>query len=67
VNHGEDSRHRRRSGVLNTIKVLLQRAGCAVEAVDHSEASLQLPGARDFDLMIVDIKIVPEDISSDRP
>jgi CheY-like chemotaxis protein len=41
--------------VLDTIKVLLERAGYAVEAVDNSEAGLQLLGARDFDLLIVDI------------
>jgi len=41
--------------VLATIKVLLERAAHAVEAVDHSRAGLQLLETRDFDLLIVDI------------
>ncbi|MGB9116606.1 response regulator [Bradyrhizobium sp.] len=41
--------------VLGTIKVLLERAAHAVEAVDNSQAGLQLLGTRQFDLLIVDI------------
>jgi CheY-like chemotaxis protein len=41
--------------VLAAIKALLERAGHAVEAVDHSRAGLQLLETRDFDLLIVDI------------
>lgn len=41
--------------VLSTIRMLLERAAHAVEAVDNSEAGLQLLGTKDFDLLIVDI------------
>ena len=41
--------------VLTTIKVLLERAAHAVEAVDNSRVGLQLLEARDFDLLVVDI------------
>jgi DNA-binding NtrC family response regulator len=41
--------------VLATIKVLLERAAHAVEAVDNSPTGLQLLEARSFDLLIVDI------------
>src|SRR5579862_2730606 len=41
--------------VLATIKILLERAGHAVEAVDNSRNGLQLIEARSFDLLIVDI------------
>src|SRR5579864_4628114 len=41
--------------VLATIKILLERAGHAVEAVDNSRIGLQLIEARSFDLLIVDI------------
>jgi CheY-like chemotaxis protein len=41
--------------VLATIKVLLERAAHTVEAVDNGPAGLKLLGARDFDLLIVDI------------
>jgi len=41
--------------VLATIKVLLERAAHAVEAVDNSRDGLQLIETRGFDLLIVDI------------
>jgi CheY-like chemotaxis protein len=41
--------------VLAAIKVLLERAAHAVEAVDRSRAGLQLLESRDLDLLIVDI------------
>jgi DNA-binding NtrC family response regulator len=41
--------------VLATIKILLERASHAVEAVDNSHTGLQLIEARCFDLLIVDI------------
>ena len=41
--------------VLATIRILLERAGHAVEAVDSSRAGLQLLDAQSFDLLIVDI------------
>jgi CheY-like chemotaxis protein len=41
--------------VLSTIRLLLERATHAVEAVDNSQAGLQLLGTKDFDLLIVDI------------
>ena len=41
--------------VLATIKILLERAGHAIEAVDNSRAGLQLLEAQGFDLLIVDI------------
>lgn len=41
--------------VLATIKVLLERAAHAVEAVDNSRKGLQLLETRSFDLLIVDI------------
>lgn len=41
--------------VLATIKILLERAGHAVEAVDNSRTGLQLLEAQGFDLLIVDI------------
>ena len=41
--------------VLATIKVLLERAAHAVEAVDNSRNGLQLLETRSFDLLIVDI------------
>jgi DNA-binding NtrC family response regulator len=41
--------------VLATIKILLERAGHAVEGVDNSRTGLQLLGAQSFDLLIVDI------------
>ena len=41
--------------VLATVKLLLERAGHAVEAVDNSRTGLQLLEARSFDLLIVDI------------
>jgi CheY-like chemotaxis protein len=41
--------------VLSTIGLLLERATHAVEAVDNSQAGLQLLGTKDFDLLIVDI------------
>jgi CheY-like chemotaxis protein len=41
--------------VLATIKVLLERAEHAVEAVDNSHAGLQLLEQRSFDLLIADI------------
>lgn len=40
--------------VLGTIKLLLERAAHAVEAVDNSQAGLQLLGCREYDLLIVD-------------
>lgn len=41
--------------VLATIRILLERAAHAVEAVDSSRTGLQLLEARSFDLLIVDI------------
>lgn len=41
--------------VLATIKILLERAGHAVEGVDNSRTGLRLLGAQSFDLLIVDI------------
>src|ERR1700747_1223060 len=41
--------------VLATIKVLLERAAHAVEAVDNSRDGLQLIETRSFDLLICDI------------
>jgi DNA-binding NtrC family response regulator len=41
--------------VLATIKVLLERAAHAVDAVDSSRIGLQLLETRNFDLLIVDI------------
>ena len=41
--------------VLATVKILLERAGHTVEAVDNSRNGLKLLEARDFDLLIVDI------------
>ncbi len=41
--------------VLATIKILLERAGHAVEGVDNSRTGLQLLGAQSFDLLIVDV------------
>ena len=41
--------------VLATVKILLERAAHAVEAVDNSRTGLQLIEARSFDLLIVDI------------
>src|ERR1700676_2452969 len=41
--------------VLATVKILLERAAHAVEAVDNSHTGLQLLEARKFDLLIVDI------------
>jgi DNA-binding NtrC family response regulator len=41
--------------VLATVKILLERAAHAVEAVDSSRTGLQLLEARSFDLLIVDI------------
>src|SRR5579871_592637 len=41
--------------VLATIKILLERAGHAVEAVDNSRTGLQFIEAQAFDLLIVDI------------
>jgi CheY-like chemotaxis protein len=41
--------------VLATIKLLLERAAHAVEAVDDSLSGLQLLETRSFDLLIVDI------------
>ena len=41
--------------VLSTIKLLLERAAHAVEAVDHGQAGLGLLETRPFDLLIVDI------------
>jgi CheY-like chemotaxis protein len=41
--------------VLSTIRLLLERATHAVEAVENSHAGLQLLATKDFDLLIVDI------------
>ena len=41
--------------VLATVKILLERAAHAVEAVDNSRTGLQLLRARSFELLIVDI------------
>ena len=41
--------------VLATIKMLLERGGHAIEAVDNSRAGLKLLEIRPFDLLIVDI------------
>jgi CheY-like chemotaxis protein len=41
--------------VLSTIKLLLERAAHAVEAVDNSQAGLRLLEIQRFDLLIVDI------------
>jgi DNA-binding response OmpR family regulator len=41
--------------VLATIKILLERAAHAVEAVDNSRVGLQLVERQSFDLLIVDI------------
>jgi DNA-binding NtrC family response regulator len=41
--------------VLATIKILLERAAHAVEAVDNSRTGLQLVERQNFDLLIVDI------------
>jgi DNA-binding NtrC family response regulator len=41
--------------VLATVKILLERAAHAVEAVDNSRTGLQRLEARSFDLLIVDI------------
>jgi CheY-like chemotaxis protein len=41
--------------VLATIKMLLERAGHSIEAVDNSRAGLKLLETRPFDLLIVDI------------
>jgi CheY-like chemotaxis protein len=41
--------------VLSTVKLLLERAAHAVEAVDNSQAGLRLLEAQEFDLLIVDI------------
>jgi CheY-like chemotaxis protein len=41
--------------VLSTIKLLLERAAHAVEAVDNSQAGLRLLETQRFDLLIVDI------------
>jgi CheY-like chemotaxis protein len=41
--------------VLSTIKLLLERAAHAVEAVDNSLAGFQLLETQNFDLLIVDI------------
>jgi CheY-like chemotaxis protein len=41
--------------VLATIKILLERATHAIEAVDNSHAGLKLLETRAFDLLIVDI------------
>ena len=41
--------------VLSTVKLLLERALHAVEAVDNSQAGLRLLETRRFDLLIVDI------------
>src|SRR5579871_5689334 len=43
------------SAVLATIKMLLERAGHSIEAVDNSRAGLKLLDSRPFDLLIVDI------------
>ena len=41
--------------VLATIKMLLERAGHSIDAVDNSRAGLKLLEAQPFDLLIVDI------------
>jgi CheY-like chemotaxis protein len=41
--------------VLGTVKLLLERAAHAVEAVDNSRAGLRLLESRGFDLLVVDI------------
>jgi DNA-binding NtrC family response regulator len=41
--------------VLSTIKILLERAAHAVEAVDNSRAGFRLLEAQRFDLLVVDI------------
>jgi CheY-like chemotaxis protein len=41
--------------VLSTIKLLLERAAHAVEAVDNSQGGLRLLETQRFDLLIVDI------------
>jgi CheY-like chemotaxis protein len=41
--------------VLSTVKLLLERAAHAVEAVDNSQAGLRLLESRGFDLLVVDI------------
>ena len=41
--------------VLSTVKLLLERAAHAVEAVDSSQAGLRLLETQRFDLLIVDI------------
>lgn len=41
--------------VLGTIKVLLERAGHAVEAVDNSNTGLRVLEERNFDLLVCDI------------
>jgi CheY-like chemotaxis protein len=41
--------------VLSTIKIVLERAAHAVEAVDNSQAGLRLLDAQRFDLLVVDI------------
>jgi CheY-like chemotaxis protein len=41
--------------VLATIKILLERAAHAVEAVDNSRTGLQILETQNFDLLIVDI------------
>jgi CheY-like chemotaxis protein len=41
--------------VLLTIRILLERAGHPVEAVDNSRTGLQLLETQNFDLLIVDI------------
>jgi CheY-like chemotaxis protein len=41
--------------VLSTVKLLLERAAHAVEAVDNSQAGLRLLESQGFDLLVVDI------------
>jgi len=41
--------------VLSTIKIVLERAAHAVEAVDYSQAGLRLLETQRFDLLVVDI------------
>jgi CheY-like chemotaxis protein len=41
--------------VLGTVKLLLERAAHAVEAVDNSRAGLRLLESQGFDLLVVDI------------
>jgi DNA-binding NtrC family response regulator len=41
--------------VLSTVKLLLERAAHAVEAVDNSQAGLRLVETQGFDLLVVDI------------